>query len=171
MALDALLDLLKSGVSDVSDVQASNHGASGGYGSDTAGVSGVSVATGVGDADTADTAREKRTYQPEALQTGACTADTADTSQTIKAEAVEPCEAFEERAAIMEFDAGLPRAEAERLAALDAGCITCTNYARPGLSGGYCGGRDDLPRAYGENHPLRRLPDDQCATCKEWRPI
>lgn len=85
--------------------------------------------------------------------------------------AAETYEAFEERAAIMEFDAGLPRAEAERLAALDVGCFTCASFARPGLSGGYCGGRDDLPRAYGENHPLRRLPDDRGATCKEWRPI
>ncbi|MGB8884882.1 MAG: hypothetical protein WCC44_13520 [Azonexus sp.] len=79
------------------------------------------------------------------------------------------CEDFEERAAIMEFDAGLSRADAEQAAALDVGCITCAHFARPGLSDGYCGGRDDLPRAYGENHPLRKLPSDQGATCKEWR--
>ncbi len=37
------------------------------------------------------------------------------------------CEAFEERAAIMEFDGGLPRAEAE-LAARD--CLGCRNLTR-----------------------------------------
>jgi len=44
-------------------------------------------------------------------------------------------------------------------------CGLCHHFARPGLSRGYCGGRDDLPPAYGKNHPLRRLPEDGGATC------
>jgi hypothetical protein len=47
-------------------------------------------------------------------------------------------------------------------------CKTCSHFARPGLSSGYCGGRDDLPLAYGVNHPLRRLPADRGASCGQW---
>ena len=86
-----------------------------------------------------------------------------------EAHALPTSEAYEEQSAIMEFDAGLSRPEAEHAAALDVGCVTCAHFARPGLSAGYCGGRDDLPRAYGENHPLRKLPSDRGAACKERR--
>jgi hypothetical protein len=48
-------------------------------------------------------------------------------------------------------------------------CTECQHFARPGKSGGYCGGRDDLPLAYGANHPLRRLPADGGASCHQWR--
>lgn len=48
-------------------------------------------------------------------------------------------------------------------------CRCCQHYARPGKSEGYCGGRDDLPLAYGVNHPLRRLPADRGASCSRWR--
>ena len=48
-------------------------------------------------------------------------------------------------------------------------CPDCRHFARPGMSSGYCGGRDDLPRAYGENHPLRRLPADRGASCDHWQ--
>lgn len=171
MALDALLDLLNSEVSEVAGVQASNHGLSGCNPMKPDGVSEVAPPPPAPIAATPDTPRNLMGYQPEPLKTGACTPDTPATPKTINVEAVEPCEAFEERAGIIEFDAGLPRAEAERLAALDIGCITCASHARPGLSDGYCGGRDDLPRAYGENHPLRRLPDDRGATCEEWEEI
>lgn len=47
-------------------------------------------------------------------------------------------------------------------------CRTCQNLKRPGLSDGHCGGRDDLPAAYGPGHPLRRLPDDGGASCATW---
>lgn len=47
-------------------------------------------------------------------------------------------------------------------------CRTCRHIARPGLSPGYCGGRDDLPPAYTAGHPLRRLPADGGATCTTW---
>jgi hypothetical protein len=48
-------------------------------------------------------------------------------------------------------------------------CPDCQHFARPGKSDGYCGGRDDLPLAYGENHPLRRLPADRGASCDQWQ--
>jgi hypothetical protein len=44
-------------------------------------------------------------------------------------------------------------------------CPDCQYFARPGKSDGYCGGRDDLPPAYGVNHPLRKLPDDRGNSC------
>ena len=50
------------------------------------------------------------------------------------------------------------------------GCKSCRHRRRPGLSAGYCSGRDDLPGAYGLHHPLRKLPDDQGATCTSYRP-
>lgn len=48
-------------------------------------------------------------------------------------------------------------------------CRCCQHFARPGKSDGYCGGRDDLPLAYGANHPLRQLPADGGASCSQWR--
>ena len=48
-------------------------------------------------------------------------------------------------------------------------CVECQHFARPGKSEGYCGGRGDLSLAYGANHPLRRLPADGGASCKQWR--
>jgi hypothetical protein len=50
------------------------------------------------------------------------------------------------------------------------GCSTCRHRKRPGLSAGYCSGRDDLPGAYGEHHPLRQLPDDQGVSCASYLP-
>lgn len=47
-------------------------------------------------------------------------------------------------------------------------CQCCEHFTRPGKSEGYCGGRDDLPPAYGVNHPLRRLPADGGASCNQW---
>ena len=46
-------------------------------------------------------------------------------------------------------------------------CQCCQHFSRFG--DGYCGGRDDLPLAYGANHPLRRLPADRGATCDQWQ--
>jgi hypothetical protein len=48
-------------------------------------------------------------------------------------------------------------------------CQCCEHYTRPGKSDGYCGGWDDLPQAYGANHPLRRLPADRGASCETWQ--
>ncbi len=51
---------------------------------------------------------------------------------------------------------------------LEPACRTCAHFRRPGLSDGYCGGRDDLPHAYTPGHPLRKLPDDGGASCAAW---
>jgi len=51
-------------------------------------------------------------------------------------------------------------------------CRTCAHRSHWPLLGkepGYCGGRGDLPPAYGPNHPLRRLPADRGATCANYR--
>ena len=47
-------------------------------------------------------------------------------------------------------------------------CQDCKHFATPGLSDGYCGQREDLPAAYGINHPLRRLPADNGESCNEY---
>jgi len=47
-------------------------------------------------------------------------------------------------------------------------CGLCHHFSLQGLSRGYCGGRDDLPHAYGKNHPLRQLPEDGGATCTHY---
>lgn len=59
----------------------------------------------------------------------------------------------------------------KQMAITRRGCSICRHLKRPGLSAGYCsGGRDDLPGAYGPNHPLRRLPDDQGVNCASYAP-
>lgn len=48
-------------------------------------------------------------------------------------------------------------------------CRRCVHHRTPGLSAGYCGGpRDDLPRAYGTDHPLRVLPPDRGRDCAHY---
>ena len=48
-------------------------------------------------------------------------------------------------------------------------CKGCAHHRRPGRSDpGYCGGRDDLPLAYGENHSLKKLPRDRGESCTEY---
>lgn len=48
-------------------------------------------------------------------------------------------------------------------------CTTCKHRATVGIRAVYCGGgRDDLPLAYGVNHPLRKLPKDNGVTCEKW---
>lgn len=51
---------------------------------------------------------------------------------------------------------------------IETSCRDCRHFARPGHSSGYCAGRDDLPLAYGANHPLRRLPADRGVSCNQW---
>ena len=52
------------------------------------------------------------------------------------------------------------------------GCKSCRHRKRPGRSDpGYCSGRDDLPKAYGDHHPLRKLPADLGATCASYTPV
>ncbi len=52
---------------------------------------------------------------------------------------------------------------------IETSCRDCRHFAKPGHSSGYCAGRDDLPLAYGANHPLRKLPDDGGASCQHWQ--
>lgn len=44
-----------------------------------------------------------------------------------------------------------------------ASCKRCRHFRRPGLSDGYCTGRNDLPSAYGLLH---ELPDDEGRRCE-----
>lgn len=38
-------------------------------------------------------------------------------------------------------------------------CRGCAHLKRPGrVDAGYCAGRTDLPPAYGDGHPLRKIP-------------
>lgn len=88
-----------------------------------------------------------------------------------RAEHLDTREAFEERAAIREFDGGQTRAEAERVAWCE---VACRHYRRRPPDGlGCCaGGRDDLPAVYGEGNPLRHVPADLGESCPrfEWEP-
>ena len=45
-------------------------------------------------------------------------------------------------------------------------CRYCAHHRRPGIGNRYCGGRADLPLAYGRGHPLRHLPDDLGDSCR-----
>lgn len=47
-------------------------------------------------------------------------------------------------------------------------CATCAHAARPGLGNLHCGGREDLPLAYGKWHPLHKLPADNGINCEKW---
>lgn len=47
-------------------------------------------------------------------------------------------------------------------------CRRCEHFAKPGRSDGYCAARTDLPKAYGENHPLHKLPPDLGASCDKF---
>lgn len=48
-------------------------------------------------------------------------------------------------------------------------CRTCRHRATPGrVDPGYCAQRDDLPLAYGRDHPLHRLPADGGTDCPKW---
>jgi hypothetical protein len=48
-------------------------------------------------------------------------------------------------------------------------CQNCLHRKRPGLvEPGYCAQRTDTPRAYGDNHPLHRLPEDGGAACNDF---
>lgn len=44
-------------------------------------------------------------------------------------------------------------------------CANCQHLKTPRGSVGGCGGREDLARMYGKNHPLRVLPADGGASC------
>lgn len=52
-------------------------------------------------------------------------------------------------------------------------CLLCSQRRSPaGLMPGYCAGeREDLPPAYGKNHPLRELPADKGESCEHFKPF
>lgn len=52
-------------------------------------------------------------------------------------------------------------------AIVNQSCQQCANYSN---QFGYCGSNDrpDLPSAYTEGHPLKRLPADRGASCEEF---
>lgn len=47
-------------------------------------------------------------------------------------------------------------------------CRRCAHFARPGMSDGYCAGRDDLPEVYGQMHSL---PADMGAGCDHFEKL
>lgn len=50
-----------------------------------------------------------------------------------------------------------------------ASCATCAHWSSMAAPVGYCGaGRGDLEPAYGEGHPLRRLPQNKGADCAHY---
>jgi hypothetical protein len=64
--------------------------------------------------------------------------------------------------AMLALDADATRGLIEAMHSRIGRCRRCRHFRRPGLSDGYCTGRDDLPHAYGFMH---RLPDDGGAGC------
>lgn len=65
---------------------------------------------------------------------------------------------------------GYPVGLAPKMEDAGRGCRTCDARHKPGLSGGYCGRRADLPLAYGPGHPLHQLPPDGGEGCQAWSP-
>ena len=63
---------------------------------------------------------------------------------------------------------GLPGESAPAKEPRERTCLSCEHFARPGLSDGLCGGRPDLPPAFGPEHPLRQLPANRGADCHAW---
>ncbi|MCO5102190.1 MAG: hypothetical protein M9885_15075 [Burkholderiaceae bacterium] len=64
--------------------------------------------------------------------------------------------------AMFALDAEGTRRLIEAMHAEIRSCRRCRHFRRPGLSDGYCVGRDDLPSVYGL---LRALPDDKGLRC------
>jgi hypothetical protein len=74
----------------------------------------------------------------------------------------------EDRAALPSMLALDPEGTRRLIEAMNARigrCRRCLHFGRPGLSGGYCTGRDDLAPAYGL---LRELPDEGGARCDDY---
>ena len=64
--------------------------------------------------------------------------------------------------AMLALDAQGTRGLIEAMHSRIGRCRRCRHFRRPGLSDGYCTGRDDLPAVYGFMHAL---PADEGATC------
>ena len=109
--------------------------------------------------------------QPDALLGGdqkaavlAWLTQIGETDQAIVAEVLAACR--------RDIDARryfLERAESRLTNTNVADCANCRHRRSPGGTVRYCAsGRSDLPLAYGDGHPLRRLPDDQGPYCNQW---
>jgi len=90
--------------------------------------------------------------------------ETGDTDQAIVAEVSGACRRdVDARRYVLE------RAESRLTNTSIADCASCRHRRSPGGTVRYCAsGRSDLPLAYGDGHPLRRLPDDQGHCCTQW---
>lgn len=54
---------------------------------------------------------------------------------------------------------------------LEKTCRNCAHWQRLKMGATYCSSaRPDLAPAYGQSHPLRRLPADNGATCNHYQP-
>jgi hypothetical protein len=130
-----------------------------------------------GKADTPDTPCNPPEVSEKPAWIGACTLDTPDTPEFINGEdvAAEPVIEMSGNSltsfwADSDVDRNnQPESGGGQLPPMGKACPDCQHFARPGKSDGYCSGRDDLPLAYGENHPLRRLPADRGASCDQWQ--
>ncbi|MFA7585277.1 MAG: hypothetical protein WCY11_03645 [Novosphingobium sp.] len=67
--------------------------------------------------------------------------------------------------AMLALDEQATRGLIEATHSLIGDCRRCCHFRRPGQSGGYCTGRDDLPHVYGL---MRELPDDSGARCRSF---
>ena len=130
-----------------------------------------------GKADTPDTPCNLTEVSGKPAWIGACTLDTPDTPEFINGEDVAAEPGIEMSGnSLTSFWAdsdvdrnNQPESGGGQLPPMGKACPDCQHFARPGKSDGYCSGRDDLPLAYGENHPLRRLPADRGASCDQWQ--
>lgn len=171
MGLDSLLTSLNRGVAGVADVQPLQHKALARNGRESADVAGVAVAMPVADSATAATARRNRDVTRKPLQHKACTPATAATAGKIEVrseagkvgagDTAEPIdrEAWEERAAIAEYDGGLIRADAEALAWREDDrrrCRQCLNLKGEACSIAKPGGLVSASKGYRPaNLPMR----------------
>ena len=167
MALESLLSSLENGVSEVAGVQANSGAVFGCNPSKFGGVSGVSDQGSNAKAATPDTPRKGGGVSRKPAPMLDCTPDTPDTREMVipqgeapETKAAHPFdpEAWEERAAIAEFDGGMSRQDAERLAWDEDDrrrCAQCANLTAGGLCLAARRGEITASRNY---EPSRTLP-------------
>lgn len=127
-----------------------------------------------GKADTPDTPCNPPEVSEKPTWIGACTLDTPEfiNGEDVAAEPVIEMSGNSLTSFWADSDVdrnNQPESGGGQLPPMGKACPDCQHFARPGKSDGYCSGRDDLPLAYGENHPLRRLPADRGASCDQWQ--
>lgn len=70
--------------------------------------------------------------------------------------------------AMVALDVDATRVLIANMASRIGRCRRCVHFARPGMSDGYCSGRDDLPEVYGQMHSL---PADMGAGCDHFEEL